>query len=134
MLITLYIDKSYYYDIFNGKIPHNLIDKYLELAQEKINSITFNRILGIGFDNLTEFQKEKVLKAICYQADYIYENGYNNEENSDISSYSALDISVNVQTKNNESKTVAENKNMSEEAYDYIHQTGLDSRNWRFNG
>ena len=28
---------------------------------------------------MTEFQRDKVKKAICYQAEYIYENGFNNE-------------------------------------------------------
>ena len=130
--MTLYVSEDYYYNIFNGKVEN--VKKYLELAQEKINSITFNRIVGIGFDNLTEFQKDKISRAICYQADYIKDNGYNDENNSDISSYSVLDISVNVQTKDNNSKTQAEKECMSEVAYTLIHQTGLDSRSWRFNG
>lgn len=132
--MTLYVTKQYYVDIFKGKMPEKNIERCLELAQEKINSITFNRIVGIGFDNLTEFQKEKVMKAICYQADYINEYGYNNENDSDISSYSVLDISVNVKETDEAFKTTAEKERMSEIAYNFIHQTGLDSRNWRFNG
>ena len=132
--MTLYVSKEYYLKYFREVIPEEEIEKYLELAQEKINSITFNRIVGIGFDNLTEFQKEKISKAICHQANYIFNNGFNNEDNSDISSYSVLDISVSVQSKDNNSKTKAEIENMSEVAYTLIHQTGLDSRSWRFNG
>ena len=99
----------------------------MKLAQEKIDSITFNRIVAIGFDNLTEFQKEKIKEAICYQAEYIYENGYNNENNREISSYSVLDISVS-KDNSNSNKTIAQKENMSEIAYDYIHKTGLDGR------
>ncbi|MEI3507817.1 MAG: hypothetical protein V8R01_01590 [Bacilli bacterium] len=132
--MSFYVSSEYYIETFQGKIPKEDIKKYLEQAQQKIDSITFNRIVKIGFDNLTEFQKDRISKAICYQADYIYGNGYNNEENSDISSYSVLDISVNVQTKDNTSKTEAEKKCMSEIAYDYVKQTGLNSLNWRFNG
>lgn len=126
--MTLYVNEKYYSDEFSGvKLPDDEIEKYLKLAQEKINSITFNRIVAIGFDNLTEFQKEKIKEAICYQAEYIFENGYNNENNRDISSYSVLDISV---SKDNSSsnKTLAERNNMSEMAYDYINKTGLDSK------
>ncbi len=132
--MTLYVSKEYYQDTFKGTIPSEEIEKYLKLAQNKIDRITFNRIVGKGFDNLTEFQKEKIREAICYQADYICENGYNNEDNSDISSYSVLDISVNVQTKDINSKTQAEREHMSELAYDSIVQTGLAQRTWRYNG
>lgn len=126
--MTLYVDKKYYFDEFKGnKVPINEIEKYLRLAQEKIDSITFNRIVTIGFNNLTKFQQEKIKDAICYQAEYIYLNGYNNEDNRDVSSYSVLDISVSVDNSNND-KTIAQRKNMSEMAYDYVHKTGLDSK------
>ena len=59
--MTLYVNEKYYSDEFSGvKLPDDKIEKYLKLAQEKIDSITFNRIVAIGFDNLTEFQKEKI--------------------------------------------------------------------------
>ena len=126
--MTLYVDKKYYIDEFKGnKVPINEIEKYLRLAQEKIDSITFNRIVAIGFNNLTKFQQEKIKDAICYQTEYIYVNGYNNEDNRDVSSYSVLDISVSVDNSNS-NKTIAQRKNMSEMACDYVHKTGLDSK------
>lgn len=124
--MTLYVSEKYYSNEFNGvKLPDDETEKCLKLAQEKIDSITFNRIVAIGFDNLTEFQKEKIKEAICYQAEYIFENGYNNENNRDISSYSVLDISVS-KDNSNSNKTIAQKENMSEIAYDCIHKTGLD--------
>lgn len=126
--MSLYVDSTYYKEKYHGNIiPDDEIDNKLELAQEKIDSITFNRIVGKGFDNLTEFQKEKVGKAICSQADYIFENGYNDEEKSDVSSYSVLDISVSMKDDNSK-KTLASKMHMSERAYDLISQTGLDCR------
>lgn len=126
--MTLYVDKKYYFDEFKGnKIPKDEVEKYLKLAQEKIDSITYNRIVAIGFSNLTVFQQEKIRDAICYQAEYIYSNGYNSEDNRDISSYSVLDISVSVNNSNS-NKTIAQKENMSETAYDYVHKTGLDSK------
>ena len=126
--MTLYVDKEYYSNTFKGRnIPDEDIEKYLELAQEKIDSITYNRIVAIGFDNLTEFQKEKISKAICYQAEYISQNGYNDENNRDVSSYSVLDISVSVDN-SSDNKTKAQKLNMSEMAYDLVHKTGLDGK------
>ena len=126
--MTLYVNEKYYSDEFMGvKLPNDEIEKYLKLAQEKIDSITFNRIVAIGFDNLTDSQKEKIKEAICYQAEYIFENGYNNENNRDISSYSVWDISVS-KDNSGSNKTLAERNNMSEMAYDYINKTGLDSK------
>lgn len=124
--MTLYIDKTYYKDTYKGKIiPDVEIENKLKLAQEKIDSITHNRIIGKGFNNLTKFQQEKVSEAICSQAEYICEHGYNGEEDSDISSYSVLDISVNVNGDTKE--TPASKLHMSERAYDSIKQTGLST-------
>ena len=126
--MTLYVNKEYYSNTFKGKtIPDEDIERYLELAQEKIDSITYNRIVAICFDNLTEFQKEKISKAICYQAEYIFKNGYNDEDNRDISSYSVLDISVSVDNSSS-NKTKAQKLNMSEMAYDLVHKTGIDGK------
>ena len=126
--MTLYVNKEYYSNTFGGKnIPDEEIEKYLELAQEKIDSITYNRIVAIGFDNLSEFQKEKISKAICYQAEYIFQNGYNDDNNRHVSSYSVLDISVSIDNSSN-NKTIAQKLNMSEIAYDLVHKTGLDGK------
>ena len=126
--MTLYVSEEYYSNEFDGNlIPDDEIEKYLKLAQEKIDSITYNRIVAMGFNNLTNFQQEKIRDAICYQAEYIYTNGYNNEDNRDVSSYSVLDISVSIDNSNS-NKTIAQKENMSETAYDYVHKTGLDSR------
>ena len=121
--MTLYVSVAYYTETYHGSIPNDKVESMLKEAQEKIDSITYNRIVGIGFDNLTEFQKEKVRDAICTQADYIYEHGYNDENDADISSYNVLDISVNVDRNNKE--TSAKKAHMSERAYDLIKQTGL---------
>lgn len=124
--MTLYVDEKYYFETFDGTLlSDDELNKYLELAQEKIDSITYNRIIKVGFDNLTEFQKDKISKAICYQAEYIKENGYNSEDNRNVSSYSVLDISVSVDSSK---QSMAEKLSMSEIAYDYVHKTGLDSR------
>lgn len=42
----------------------------LESAEYDIDSLTFNRIIGQGFDRLAERQKELVTRAVCLQADF----------------------------------------------------------------
>ena len=121
--MSQYADSKYYYNVFNGNLIGNNINKYLREASEKIDEVTFNRIVGIGFDNLTDFQKEKVKLAVCYQAEYIFEKGYDAENEDDISNYTVLDISV---TKSESAeKTMAEKKKLSSLAYDQIKKTGL---------
>lgn len=123
--MTLYIDANYYINQYHGnklsEDDEDEIEKYLKLAQEKVDSITFNRIVKIGFNNLTDFQQENIAEAICVQAEYILENG--TDDNSSISSYSVLDISVSVDS-NNMSK--AYKLHMSDRAYSLVHKTGLD--------
>lgn len=128
-----YATSEYYYNVFKGtKLPLEDVDKYLQEATEKIDSITYNRIVAKGYNNLTLFQKDKIQKAVCYQAEYILKNGFNDEEKEDISSYSVLDISVNVKSKDDSEKTQAEKKCMSEMAYDSISKTGLTTRGFRY--
>lgn len=131
--MSQYVTSYYYYNSFNGKqLPLEDVDRLLQEASEKIDSITYNRIVRIGFDKLTPFQKEKVQKAICYQAEYIMLNGFNDEEKETIESYNVLDISVNVKSKDENEKTVAEKECMSEKAYDLISKTGLSSKGFRY--
>lgn len=129
--MSQYATSEYYTDTFKGTLLlQEDIDRYLQEASEKIDSITFNRIVARGFDNLTKFQQEKVQKAVCYQAEYIYKNGYNDEETEDVASYSVLDISVNVKT--DSEHTQAKKECMSEMAYDLINKTGLATKGFRY--
>lgn len=122
--MSQYVDSSYYYDIYQGEMPGEYFNKKIKEASEKIDEVTFNRIVRIGFNNLTDFQKEKVKEAVCAQADYIYENGYDNDE-GDISSYSVLDITVN---EKDNSDLEAYKQGMSSYAYSQIKKTGLTCR------
>jgi len=124
--MSQYVDSSYYYDVYKGVIPIKDIDRKLQEASEKIDEVTFNRIVKIGFNNLTDFQKEKIKEAVCAQADYIYENGYDNF--GSIDSYSVLDITVNTKDSSSDSAKA----NMSSFAYDQINKTGLTCRSFRW--
>ena len=99
--------------------PKELNEKLI-LASQKIDEITFNRIIGRGFENLTKFQQQKIKDAVCYQANYILENGI---ESTDITSYNILDINISIDKKENKAAKL----NVSEIAYNYIKQTGLSN-------
>ena len=125
----MYVDNDYYIANRKSSEPDaeytKDIRELLDLAEMKVDEVTFNRIRRIGFDNLTEFQKERVRKAVCIQADYIQEYGgdYTDTE-PQIESYSVLDISVSVSGK----QTAAERAGMATLAYKLLEQTGLMRR------
>lgn len=74
---------TYYCDYDNKTI--------LEAATDKINELTFNRIVAIGFDNLTEFQKDLISRACMYQCECYTKYGVDTEG---VSSISVEDFSI----------------------------------------
>lgn len=70
-----YVDSTYYIEVFEGEILQGSINKKLERASEQIDTLTYNRIVSKGFDNLTEFQRDKIKRAICIHAEFIEKYG-----------------------------------------------------------
>lgn len=60
---------SGYNSILEGEL-----DKRLKQASRHIDSLTFNRIIGMGYDNLSVFQQEVITECVCELADFEYEN------------------------------------------------------------
>ncbi len=70
-----YASLLYYKQSFKGSaLSDKDVEKYLKQASRHIDSLTYNRIVGRGFSNLTEFQQELVREVCCEQADFEYEN------------------------------------------------------------
>lgn len=70
-----YADAAYYTGVFQGTaLPEDQIEKYLIQASRHIDTLTFNRIVGRGFDKLTPFQQETVREVCCAQAEFEYQN------------------------------------------------------------
>lgn len=70
-----YVTLEYYVDSYNGTlIPVDDLARFLQQASRHIDSLTYNRIVGRGFSNLTEFQKDIIREVVCLQADFEYEN------------------------------------------------------------
>lgn len=113
-----YVDEDYYNscsDIITEKLSVKL-----EKATDQINSLTYNRIIGIGFDNLTPFQQDKIKKAICVHADFIEQ--YGSYIDMPLSGFTAgsTSISFNAQKINGVTTT--------QEVLNYLNSTGLSCR------
>lgn len=113
-----YVDQEYYNN-FSGLITEKL-DSKLEKATDQINSLTYNRIIGIGFDNLTEFQQDKIKKAVCIHADFIEQ--YGEYINMPLSEFTAGSISVSFNAEKINGVTT------TQEVLNYLKQTGLTCR------
>lgn len=70
-----YVDDIYYFETYQGNVlKSDECQRYLKQASRHIDSLTYNRIVGQGFSNLTAFQQDVIREVICEQADFEYEN------------------------------------------------------------
>lgn len=122
-MITVYATKEDYKKYGSGSLTDNELDKYLELSSINVNRATLTRIEKRGFNNLTEQQKDLIIKATCLQADYIKDEGVYDDDS--IESYSiGGDLTVNEK----ESTDIADKLNISKLAFFYLKRTGLTNR------
>ena len=71
----MYADYDFYLKTYGGSTLTAENGKgYLEDASTKIDILTFCRVGSIGFNNLTEFQKDKIKMVCCKLADFLAEN------------------------------------------------------------
>ena len=88
----MYADLEYYHNN-GGKLPDEEAEKALKQASRHIDILTYRRIAGIGFENLTPFQQETVKEVACMMADF--ESANASMINSLINSYSINGASIN---------------------------------------
>ena len=125
MAYKSYASEGYYKTQYKGTlISEDDQEKALIQASRHVDSLTFNRIVGRGFDNLTEYQQDIIREVVCQQADFETENA--DMISSVLSSYSINGVSMqfgsawNVYT----DKGVA----MRRDTYSLLCQTGLCCR------
>lgn len=121
-----YTDKEYYHNVYEGTvIPEEKLDKSLRTASRHIDSLTYNRIVGRGFSNLTEYQQEIIREVCCRQAEFEHEN----EDILDtvLSSYSVNGVSMGF---DGQSWNIYADKGVAMRKVDYemLSQTGLTCR------
>ena len=125
MAYTPYVTPNYYKETYKGRtVPEDELERVLRQASRHIDSLTYNRIVGRGFSNLTEFQQEVIQEVVCLQADFEHENA--DEINTILSSYSINGVSAQFGSSWNVfmDKGVA----MKRDVYAQLSQTGLCCR------
>lgn len=123
-MITVYATIDDYYKYGSSLLEGaEEVKKYLELASIDINRATLTRIEKRGFENLTSQQQDLIVKATCFQAEYIKEEGTYDDDS--ISSYSiGGDLSVNEK----EPQEINDRLKISKLAFFYLKRTGLTNR------
>lgn len=122
-MITVYATKEDYKKYGSDSLNDDEIEKYLEISSIDVNRATLTRIEKRGFNNLTEQQKDLIIKATCLQADYIKDESIYDDDS--IESYSiGGDLTVNEK----ESTDIADKLNISKLAFFYLKRTGLTNR------
>lgn len=117
-----YVDSEYYKNEYGGNVLSDEdLKQKLSRASDQIDILTYNRIVAIGFDNLTSFQQERVKKAVCYQADFIAQ--YGEYINMPLSGFSAGDISLSFKPQQG-----GGNVKTSDDVINILRSTGLTSR------
>ena len=120
-----YASPGYYQGKYEGTlIEDDNLKKALVQASRHVDSLTYNRIVGRGFSNLTQFQQDIIKDVVCQQADFETENA--DEINSVLSSYSINGVSAQFGSSWNvfTDKGVA----MKRDLYALLCQTGLCCR------
>ena len=111
----------------NGGLIEEDIEKYLISASRHIDSLTFNRIVAKGFENLTEFQQE-IIKTVCFDmANFECEN--EDLINSVLQSYSINGVSMQFGSSWN--IAVVNGVAIRRDTYNLLMQTGLCYRGVR---
>lgn len=122
-----YADENYYLNEYKGTIiPNDELEKRLEDASLHIDSLTYNRIVGRGFEKLTKFQQDIIQKVTCKLADFEYEN--EDMIKSILSNYSINGVSVSF----NNNAYMKNGIMISKNDYALLKQTGLTCRNLRY--
>lgn len=119
-----YVSEGYYTDRYEGTlIPEDNQKKALIQASRHVDSLTYNRIVGQGFLNLTEFQQEIIKEVVCRQAEFEYNNADMIE--SVLSSYSINGVSAQFGSTWN--VFIGKGIAMQRDVYTLLTQTGLCS-------
>lgn len=79
----MYVDFTFYSGTYMGDLlTESSANGLLQRASDNIDSMTFNRIVAMGFDRLTLFQQTNLKKAVCAQADFLFGDGDSSLENA----------------------------------------------------
>ena len=121
----MYADLEYYKNTYCGKLPEEEAEKALKQASKHIDILTYRRIAGIGFENLTPFQQETVKEVACMMADF--ESANASTINSLINSYSINGASISFSGESANCQLV-KGVVIQRDVYEMLNMTGLTCR------
>ena len=124
----MYADLEYYKNTYNGNLDDADAEKALQKASRHIDTLTYNRIVSIGFDNLTDFQQGIIRECSCLMADWETDNAA--FINSMLSSYSLNGASMRF-NRNSTSALVQNGIAVSRDIYSHLQKCGLCTRSLR---
>lgn len=120
--MATYADVTYYKETYKGtSIPDDALERALRQAERHIDTLTYNRIVGAGFERLTAFQRDIIREVCCNLADFEYENA--DELNCILQNYAINGVSMTFGSSWN---MVCKNGvAIRRDLYEYLSQTGL---------
>lgn len=98
------------------------VENALKMASRHIDSLTYNRIVTTGFENLMEFQQDLVREVTCRLTEFEHENADVIE--SALSSYSINGVSMGF-SGNSWNMVIQNGVVMPSHLYSMLQQTGL---------
>lgn len=124
----MYAGIEYYKNTYKGNLEDADAVKALEKASRHIDTLTYNRIVAVGFENLAEYQQGVIKECECLMADWEIEN--TDYINNMLSSYSLNGASMSF-TGQSASATVVNGVAVSREIYSHLQKCGLCTRSLR---
>lgn len=121
----MYADYEYYSVEYYGQMSQEEATSALKQACRHIDALTYNRIKGRGFENLTEFQQGIVKETACMMADFEHNNA--DMINSLVNSYSINGASISFGGEG-ANYTLVNGVVVQRDVYAYLCQTGLCCR------
>ena len=118
----MYADYEYYSVEYYGQMSQEESLSALKQASRHIDALTYNRIRGRGFENLTEFQQGIIKEVACMMADFEHNNA--DMINSLVNSYSINGASISFSGEGANYK-LANGVVVQRDVYAYLAQTGL---------
>lgn len=124
----MYAGIEYYKNTYKGNLDGADAEKALSKASRHIDTLTYNRIVAVGFDNLTEYQQGIIKECECLMADWETENA--DYIDSMLSSYSLNGASMSF-TGQSASATVVSGVAVSRDIYSHLQKCGLCTKSLR---
>lgn len=114
-----YITSDDYLQLY-AEVPDDF-DRLAYKASRIVDTLTHNRIIGIGFENLTDYQQQTIIECCCEVVKFYYDNA--DVLDGALGAYSINGVSM--QFSFNSSVAVIDGCTVSKSTYNRLITTGL---------